>query len=108
MSKLFYNIFFKLILFSLFHLIYSYSHKCEISFYSDITFPKIESLSNGYKIMITLDGIYSFIPTLSRTINSYNFTENQKIISSNPMQDIFQTQICQFSIEDGGNEYVLC
>ena len=108
MSKLFYTIFFKLILFSLFHLIYSDSHKCEISFYSDITFPKIESLSNGYKIMITLDGIYSFIPTLSRTINSYNFTENQKIISSNPMQDIFQTQICQFSIEDGGNEYVLC
>ena len=107
MSKLFYNIFVNFILFSLLHLIYSDSDKCEISFYNDITYPKTESLSNGYKIMITADGIYSFIPSLSRTIYSYNFNETQKI-TANQIYEIYQSQICQFPNEDGGDEYVLC
>jgi hypothetical protein len=106
MSKL-NNIFFKFILYSLFHIIYSGSDECEISFYDDISYPKTESLSNGYKILISAEGIYSFIPSLSRTIYSYNFTEEQKI-TENMEDEIYKSQICQFSNENGSDEYVLC
>jgi hypothetical protein len=107
MSKFLNNTFFKFILFSLFNLICSESDKCEISYYNDISYPKTQSLSNGYKIMITAEGIYSYIPSLSRTIYSYNFNETQKI-TTNQIYEIYQSQICQFPNEDGGDEYVLC
>jgi hypothetical protein len=98
MSKLLNNTFFIFIFifFSLLYLIYSELDECEISYYNDITYPKTESLSNGYKIMITPEGIYSFIPSLSRTIYSYNFNQSQKI-TSNQIYEIYQSQTCQFS-----------
>ena len=107
MSKLLNNTLFKFIFFSLLYLIYSQTDECEISYYSDITYPKTESLSNGYKIMITPEGIFSFIPSLSRTIYSYNFNETQKI-TIDQIYEIYQSQICQFPNEEGGDEYVLC
>lgn len=57
--------------------------------------------------MISAEGIYTFIPSLSRTIYSYNFTEEQKI-KTNQQNEIYQSQICQFSNENGSDEYVLC
>jgi len=107
MSKLLNNIFVKFIIFSLFHLIYSDTDECEISYYNDITYPKADSLSNGNKIMITPEGIYSFIPSLSRAIYSYKFNDTQKI-TTGLIEEIFLSQICQFSNENGGDEYVLC
>ena len=106
MSKLF-IIYIYFILNYLIHLIYSDSNECEISFYSEITYSRTEMLSNGYKLMVSAEGIYSFIPSLSRTIYSYNFTEEQKI-TENANDEIYQSQICQFSNESGGEEYVLC
>jgi len=107
MFQLLFSFFYNFILSSLIHLIYSDSDECEISFYSNITYPKTESLSNGYKLMISAEGIYTFIPSLARGIYSYNFTEEQKIATSQ-QNEIYQSQICQFSNENGGDEYVLC
>jgi hypothetical protein len=96
-----------LILFNIFDVIDSAYNICEIGFFPEFNSPKVITLSNNYKLMLTTTGIYSFIPTLNRIAYSYNFTEEQKI-KSNEVTEIFRAQISQFSNETGGNEYVLC
>ena len=82
------------------------SDNCIIESFPDLQYLKSETLSNGYILMMTTTGIYSFNPLYSITKFefSYNFTEEQ-ILSYN---DIFNAQISQFSNVDEGNDYVLC
>ena len=105
--KLYFFLIKHLILFNIFDIIYSAYNICDIGFFPELNYPKVATLSNNYKLMLTTTGIYSFIPTLNRIVYSYNFTEEQKI-KSNEEKEIFRTQISQFSNETGGNEYVLC
>ena len=105
--KLYLFLFKHLILFNIFDVIYSAYNICDIGFFPEFNYPKVVTLSNNYKLMLTTTGIYSFIPTLDRIVYSYNFTEEQKI-KSNEEREIFRSQISQFSNETGGNEYVLC
>ena len=105
--KLYFFLIKHLILFSIFDVIYSAYNICDIGFFPELNYPKVVTLSNNYKLMLTTTGIYSFIPTLNRIIYSYNFNEEQKV-KSNEEREIFRSQISQFSNETGGNEYVLC
>jgi len=105
--KLYFFLIKHLILFNIFGLIYSAYNICDIGFFPELNYPKVVTLSNNYKLMLTTTGIYSFIPTLNRIVYSYNFTEEQKI-KSNEEREIYRAQISQFSNETGGSEYVLC
>ena len=101
------HLLFNIILFNIFYVIYSNSEVCDIDFFPELNYPKVVTLSNNYKLMLTTTGIYSFIPTLNRIAYSYNFTNEQKI-ESEEQREIYRAQISQFSNETGGNEYVLC
>ena len=101
------HLLFNLIFFNIYYVIYSTTKICDIGFFPEFSNPKVITLSNNYKLMLTTTGIYSFIPTLNRIVYSYNFTEDQKV-KSNEQTEIFRSQISQFSNETGGNEYVLC
>ena len=105
--KLYFFLIKHIILFNIFDVIYSAYNICDIGFFPELNYPKVVTLSNNYKLMLTTTGIYSIIPTLNRIIYSYNFTEEQKV-KSNEEREIFNSQISQFSNETGGNEYVLC
>ena len=86
------------------------SDDCQITYLPKLHFPKSETLSNGYIIIITNTGIYS-IDSLSNNykINlSYNFTEEQKLTINNEEKEIYQAQISQFQNENEGKDYVLC
>jgi len=105
--KLYFFMIKHLILFNIFDVIYSTYNICDIGFFPEFNYPKVVTLSNNYKLMLTTTGIYSFIPTLNKIVYSYNFTEEQKI-KSNEEREIYRAQISQFPNETGGNEYVLC
>ena len=96
-----------LIIFNILDIVYSAYNICDIGFFPELNYPKVITLSNNHKLMVTTTGIYSFIPTLNRIRYSYNFTEEQRV-KSNEEREIFRAQISQFSNEAGGNEYVLC
>ena len=82
------------------------SDNCIIESFPELKYPKSETLLNGYILMMTTTGIYSFNPSYSITKfeHSYNFTE-QQLLSEN---DIFKSKISQFSNVDEGKDYVLC
>ena len=101
------HLLFNLILFNIFNVIHSATNVCNIGFFPEFSYPKVITLSNDYKLMLTTTGIYSFIPGMKHIIYSYNFTEEQKI-KSNEEKEIFRAQISKFSNETEGNEYVLC
>ena len=82
------------------------SDNCIIESFPELKYPKSETLLNGYILMMTTTGIYSFNPLYSITKfeYSYNFTEQQTLSE----KEIFNAQISQFSNVDEGNDYVLC
>ena len=82
------------------------SDNCIIESFPDLQFLKSETLLNGYVVMMTTTGIYTFNPSYSITKfeYSYNFTK-QQILTNN---DIFNAQITQFSNVKEENNYVLC
>ena len=75
----------------------------------DLNFPKAKTLFNGYHLMVTSKGIYSFNPELTNILFSYNFTDEQKFsIDITKMKNtINQVEISQFSQKEGKN-YVIC
>ena len=84
------------------------SNDCETHSFPELNYPKAMTLSNEYKVMITMNGIYSFYPKLSTIAYSYNFTEEQKIPEEDSISYVYKADISQFSGEDGENRYVLC
>ena len=96
-----------IIILFLFKLCYNDS-KCQA--FLDLNYPKGLTLENGYQLLVTNKGIYSFYPGLSSIKYYYNFTEEQKItFNLYTMPDsVNQIEISQFSGEDGGKRYVIC
>ena len=54
------------------------SEDCLTHSLTDLNFPKAKTLLNGYHLMVTSKGIYSFNPELTNILFSYNFTDEQK------------------------------
>ena len=99
--------FFQFILVNLFYNTNSEEDECLINLLSEFNYPNAEEIANGNKIIITKEGIYTFNPSFSKVLFSYNFTEEQKFTNSIDYE-IYQSKISQFSNENGGDEYVLC
>ena len=79
--------------------------ECLTHSFPQISYPKAKTLSNGYHIMISTKGIYSFTPQLSKIKYFYNFTETQKF-STNLFvvkNSLNQIEISQFNEEEGKN-----
>jgi len=92
-----------------FHKIYS-DDDCLLYSLPDYRFPKAKTLENGYHLLVTIKGIVSFFPGLSKIAFSYNFTEEQ-IVSTDIYKmnnTINQVEISQFSNDEGGKNYVIC
>ena len=86
-----------------------YNGDCMTHSFPDSTYPKAKTLDNGYQLMITAQGIFSFNPQLSKVEYSYIFTESQKFsLKIYEMQKIInQVEISQFSDEEGGKKLVI-
>ena len=86
-----------------------YSDDCVTHSFIDVTYPKGKTLDNGYQIMITAQGIFSFDPELSTVEYAYFFTESQKFSLDvyNMNNTINQVEISQFSDEEGGQKLVV-
>lgn len=86
-----------------------YSGDCITHSFIDVTYPKGKTLDNGYQLMISAEGIFSFDPQLSTVENAYFFTESQKFSLDvyNNNNTINQVEISQFSDEEGGKKLVV-
>ena len=88
------------------------SEDCNTHTFSEKHFPKVLTLSNGYKLMISMSGIYSFYPKLSSIAYSYNFSSLQMPATNfeEGQSYIDKADMSQFSGVDDENEikYVLC
>ena len=96
-------------------IIFSYINKglaedCLTHSLSDLNYPKALTLYNGYQLLVTSKGIYSFEPDLSNIVFHYNFTEEQKFSTdiTNFKNSINQVELAQFNGENGGKKYVIC
>ncbi len=80
-----------------------------INSFPDLKYAKSKTLFNGYQIMVSEQGIFSFNPELTKIEYSYNFTESQKFSVDiyQVKNTINQVEISQFSNEEGGKEYVV-
>ena len=86
-----------------------YNDDCMTHSFPDSTYPKAKTLDNGYQLMITAQGIFSFNPQLSKLEYSYIFTQSQKFSLNvyEMKKSINQIEISQFSDEEGGNKLVI-
>ena len=83
---------------------------CLTHSFPDLNYPKSLTLYNGYQLLVTSKGIYSFEPDLSNIAFHYNFTKEQKF-STNIAQfknSINQVELVQFNEENGGKNYAIC
>ena len=76
----------------------------------DLSYVKALTLENGYILMVTKTGIFSFYPGLASFAYNYNFTDEQILNGGvDSMEDtINQVEISQFSNEEGGERYIIC
>ena len=104
------NILINLIIYIILILEKVFSDDCLTNSFSGLTYPKAKTLSNGYHLMISAEGIFSLTPTLSKIVFSYYFTEEQKFSTDvrYMKNTINQVEISQFSGEEGEEKYILC
>ena len=92
-----------------------YNNECLTHSFPDLNYPKVFTLENGYQLIVTTKGIYSFNPTLDVIVYSYNFTDEQKMTDINyidnnideKIDNINQVEISQFTDEEG-KKYAIC
>ena len=86
------------------------NNECKVTSYMDLHYVKALTLENGYHLMVTQSGIYSYLPGLSSFSYNYNFTSNQTLNGNidSMENNINQVEISQFSKEEGGNAYIVC
>ena len=87
-----------------------YSTDCKTNSFNYLSYPKSKTLSNGYHIMISSEGIYSLTPKLTKIAHSYTFTESQKFGVDDihkVKNTINQVEISQYSDEEEGKKYVI-
>ena len=87
-----------------------FAEDCLTHLFSDLNYPKALTLYNGYQLLVTSKGIYSFEPDLSNIVFHYNFTEEQKFSTdlTKFKNSINQVELAQFNGENGGKKYVIC
>ena len=87
-----------------------FSEDCLTHSFSDLNYPKALTLYNGYQLLVTSKGIYSFESDLSNIVFHYNFTEEQKFSTdiTKFKNSINQVELAQFNGENGGKKYVIC
>ena len=89
---------------------FSFNSDCLSHSFKDLKFGKVLTLENGYHLMITTTGIFTFYPSLASFSYSYNFTDDQRIKDTlDSMKGTMnQVEISQFTNEEGGKSYVVC
>ena len=102
------NCFFKYFFFFLFLFKLCYNN-CVLYSFPELKYPKVQTLENGYHLMITTTGIFSFYPGLSDIFYSYNFTNDEIILPGLDSMDgtINQVEISQFREDNGGKRYIV-
>ena len=78
----------------------------KINFYPESKFPKSITLINGYKVVLTSTGIYSFYPNFDYIIKTYNFSSDE--IPDNIQDYITNADFTQFDDIEDEQKYVLC
>jgi len=88
----------------------SLAYDCLIRSLIDLNYPKALTLYNGYQLLVTSKGIYSFQPYQTNFAFQYNFTEEQKFSTdiTSFKNSINQVELAQFNSENGGKKYVIC
>jgi len=88
----------------------SLADDCLIHSLTDLNYPKALTLYNGYQLLVTSKGIYSFEPYKTNIAFQYNFTEEQKFSTdiTSFKNSINQVELTQFNGENGGKKYVIC
>ena len=86
-----------------------YANDCKTNNFINFSFPKSKTLSNGYHIMVTAEGIFSLTPKLTKTAYSYIFKESQKFsVNIHEVKNsINQVEISQFTDAEEGKKYVI-
>jgi len=86
------------------------AYDCLIHSLTDLDYPKALTLYNGYQLLVTSKGIYSFEPYKTNIAFHYNFTEEQKFSTdiTSFKNSINQVELAQFNSENGGKKNVIC
>ena len=86
------------------------NNECKLLSFMDLNYVKALTLENGYQLMVTKTGIFSFYPGLASFAYNYNFTDDQILNDGvDSMENtINQVELAQFSNEEGGERYTLC
>ena len=86
------------------------NNECKLLSFMDLNYVKALTLENGYQLMVTKTGIFSFYPGLASFAYNYNFTDDQILNDGvDSMENtINQVELAQFSNEGGGERYTLC
>ena len=74
--------------------------------FPELKFPKSITLINGYIVVLTSSGIYSFYPNLDNKVHSYEFQSDE--ILDNIQDSITNAYFAQFDDIDDQLKYVLC
>ena len=73
---------------------------------TELKFPKSITLINGYIVVLTSSGIFSFYPNLDNKVNSHVFQSDE--IPENIQDSITNADFTQFDDIEEGQKYVLC
>ena len=99
------NMFFFHFLFFSFYLVICQEHTKTNSF-PELKFPKSITLINGYIVVLTSSGIYSFYPNLDYKVHSYEFKSDE--IPENIQDSITNADFTQFDDINYDHKYALC
>ena len=89
---------------------FCHNDECKLTSFLDLNYVKALTLENGYQLMVTKTGIFSFYPGLASFAYNYNFTGDQILDDGvDSMENtINQVEISQFIKEEEGKRYILC
>ena len=95
----------------IFLIFFEYSdNDCLTHSFPDLNLPTALTLENGFHLVVTSTGIYSFFPKLTKIKSNYNYTTDQKM-ETDPYHmegTINQNEISQFISDDGYKKHVIC
>ena len=104
------KVLFEIFFIYLFFIKFCYNSECLSHSFHELKYVKALTLKNGYHLMVTRTGIFTFYPSLANFANSYNFT-NEQILEdtlASMVGTMNQVEISQFIDEEGGEKYVIC
>ena len=104
------NVLLKIFILFLFLLKFCNNTECLSHSFYELKYVKALTLKNGYHLMVTRTGIFTFYPSLSSFANYYNFSSEQILEDTldSMVGTMNQVEISQFTDEEGGEKYVIC